>query len=51
MDPIIEGKSGFLNVPFWTVRAVIYFVVFFAASKFFVGTSVAQDAAVIHGSP
>ena len=25
VDPIIEGKSGFLNVPFWTVRAVIYF--------------------------
>ena len=44
VDPIIEGKAGFLNVPFWTVRAVIYFVVFFAASKFFVGTSVAQDA-------
>ena len=44
VDPIIEGKSGFLNVPFWSVRAVIYFVVFFAASKFFVGTSVAQDA-------
>jgi len=43
VDPIIEGKSGFLNVPFWTVRAVIYFVVFFAASKFFVGNSVAQD--------
>ena len=42
VDSIIEGKSGFLNVPFWLVRSVIYFAVFFAASKFFVGTSVAQ---------
>ncbi|KAA9326072.1 quinol:cytochrome C oxidoreductase [Adhaeribacter soli] len=31
-DPIIAGKSGFLNIPFYTIRLVLYFAswIFFA---------------------
>ena len=43
MDPIIEGKSGYLNIPFWLVRAVLFLSAFYFASRFFVGTSIAQD--------
>ena len=43
VDPIIEGKSGYLNIPFWVFRAVVFLTAFYVASRFFVGTSIAQD--------
>jgi hypothetical protein len=43
-DPIIAGKSAFLNPGFWLVRAVIYLVVWAVLGGFLYRNSVAQDA-------
>jgi len=42
-DHVLEGKSPFLNVPFFTVRAVIYFAVWITLSRFFLKNSRLQD--------
>ncbi|UCD76168.1 MAG: hypothetical protein JSV91_04440 [Phycisphaerales bacterium] len=42
-DPIIEGKTPFLNVGFWTIRAVFYFLVWGFAGWYFFSRSRAQD--------
>lgn len=43
IDAILKKKQGYLNTPFWAVRAVIYFVAWSALSWFFYSRSVAQD--------
>jgi hypothetical protein len=42
-DSVIAGKSGYLNVPFFFVRAVLYFVIWAGLSRYFRGASLAQD--------
>ncbi len=42
-DKLLTGKSGFLNVPFFTIRCVIYFAVWIGLGRFFIGHSRAQD--------
>ncbi len=42
-DPLLQGKSAFLNVPFFVVRAVIYFVVWGALSQYYLSRSARQD--------
>ena len=43
-DPILAGKAGFLNPTFFTVRVVIYFLIWSVLAWFFFRTSVKQDA-------
>jgi hypothetical protein len=43
-DPILAGKSGFLNPTFFVVRLAVYFVVWIALAWFFYRTSIAQDS-------
>jgi len=43
-DPLIAAKTGFLNPGFFTIRLVIYFVIWSALAWFFYRTSTAQDA-------
>jgi hypothetical protein len=47
-DPLLLGKSGYLNAGFFSVRAVIYFLVWIGLARLFVYTSVRQD---LVGSP
>lgn len=42
-DAIIEGKSGFLNLPFFMIRAVGYFVVWIGLSAWLLRSSISQD--------
>lgn len=42
-DPVLAGKAGFLNPTFFTVRVVIYFVIWSVLAWYFFRTSVAQD--------
>ena len=42
-DAILAGKSGYLNKPFFLVRAGLYFAVWIALSLFFRKTSLKQD--------
>ncbi len=42
-DELLQHKEGFLNVPFFLVRAVIYFAVWSAIGLYFHRVSVAQD--------
>jgi hypothetical protein len=42
-DPIIEGKSKFLNEGFWSVRVLVYAAVWTLLGTFFYRTSVKQD--------
>lgn len=42
-DTVIAGKSGYLNVPFFFVRAVLYFAIWIGLSRYFYKNSVAQD--------
>ena len=42
-DPILEHKAGYLNVTFWTIRAIFYFAVWFLLSRFFLRNSIKQD--------
>jgi hypothetical protein len=42
-DPVIAGKSGYLNVPFFFVRALLYFVIWALLARYFRGSSLAQD--------
>jgi hypothetical protein len=43
-DAVIDGKSGYLNVPFFLVRAGIYFLVWIGLSRYFYRLSVQQDS-------
>ena len=40
---LLRGKEPYLTPWFWTARAALYFVIWFALARFFVGTSIAQD--------
>lgn len=42
-DEVLDGKYGYLNVPFFLMRMVIYFTVWIAMARFFYGSSVRQD--------
>jgi hypothetical protein len=41
---LLAHKQGYLNVPFFIVRCVIYFVVWVLLARLFLRTSLAQDA-------
>jgi hypothetical protein len=43
-DPLLEGKIGFLNPTFFTIRLVAYFLIWGFLATFLHRTSVAQDA-------
>ncbi|UCD94464.1 MAG: hypothetical protein JSU69_12010 [Candidatus Zixiibacteriota bacterium] len=43
-DSLLQGKSGYLNVPFFVIRALFYFVIWAALSRILFRTSAAQDA-------
>lgn len=43
-DAIIEGKSSYLNVQFFMVRAVGYFVIWIGLSAWFLRSSLSQDS-------
>jgi hypothetical protein len=43
-DHLLQHKQGYLNVPFFVARAVLYFAVWTLLARFFHRTSVAQDA-------
>ena len=42
-DPLLAGKTGFLNPTFFVVRLVVYFAVWGLMASFLFRTSVAQD--------
>lgn len=42
-DPLIAAKAGFLDVEFFVVRVVVYFVIWSTLAWFFFATSKAQD--------
>lgn len=44
-DAIIDGKSAFLNKPFFWIRTVVYIAVFLLFARYFRRTSLAQDKA------
>jgi hypothetical protein len=43
-SPLLQGKQPYLNLPFFTVRAGFYFLVWGAAAWFFFRQSIRQDA-------
>ena len=43
MDPILTAKAGYLNITFFIIRAIIYFVIWFALSKVLYSLSLKQD--------
>jgi hypothetical protein len=46
-DPILQWKQPYLNIPFWTARTVVYFVLWSAMALLLARWSAEQDA----GSP
>src|SRR5690606_28131171 len=42
-DAIVAGKSGYLNTPFFLVRAGLYFVIWIGLTWLFRSRSIAQD--------
>lgn len=42
-DALLQAKSAYLNFPFFTVRAIIYFAVWIGFGLFFTRTSLRQD--------
>jgi hypothetical protein len=42
-DSVLQGKSGYLSVGFFYVRAVLYFAVWGLLARYFRGTSLKQD--------
>jgi len=42
-DPLLQVKSAYLNVPFFVVRLVLFFVVWVLLARFFAGRSHLQD--------
>lgn len=43
VDPILQHKASYLNVPFFIVRTVFYFAIWIAASSLLIKWSIAQD--------
>lgn len=43
-DPILKWKQPYLNTTFFTIRAVVYFVIWIGLSQFFFRLSVKQDS-------
>jgi hypothetical protein len=43
-DPILQSKAAYLNVPFFLVRAVLYFVIWFVVASLLRRWSLEQDA-------
>ncbi|MEX2501730.1 MAG: hypothetical protein WD336_05090 [Trueperaceae bacterium] len=41
--PMVEAKAGYLNTPFFVVRAVIYFALWIGAAALYLRASAAQD--------
>lgn len=48
-DPLLQSKAAYLNVGFFVVRAVFYFIVWILISRYFLRLSVDQDATGDHG--
>ncbi len=42
-DPLLEHKAPYLNVPFFGLRCVAYFLVWWALARFFLARSTEQD--------
>lgn len=42
-DPILKAKSGYLNEPFFIIRTVIYFAIWFIFGRLLYGMSIKQD--------
>lgn len=42
-DHVLHAKSGYLNVPFFTVRAVLYFAIWIWLARYYLNLSRAQD--------
>ncbi len=42
-DHVLHGKAPYLNVPFFTIRAVIYFAIWIGVARFFINSSRRQD--------
>lgn len=43
-DEALVSKAAYLNPTFWLIRAAVFFAIWAALAKFFVGSSIAQDA-------
>ncbi|MDP7070666.1 MAG: hypothetical protein QF561_04890 [Phycisphaerales bacterium] len=43
-DHVLEGKLGYLNPTFWSIRSIVYLGVWALLAKFYRSQSVAQDA-------
>jgi hypothetical protein len=43
-DSLLLGKSGYLNVPFYIIRALVYFIIWAVLARVLFKTSVKQDA-------
>ncbi len=43
-DHLLHGKKPYLNFPFFVIRAIVFFALWIGFTKFFVGTSLRQDA-------
>ncbi len=43
-DPLLIGKAGYLNVPFFVIRLAVYFALWIGLSHFFRSLSIEQDA-------
>jgi hypothetical protein len=43
-DPLLQGKSAYLNVPFFIVRCAVYVAAWWLMSRYYLGRSVRQDA-------
>jgi hypothetical protein len=43
-DHLLHGKMAFLNVPFFLIRAAVYFGIWIFFARFFIGKSIQQDA-------
>ncbi|MEP6809269.1 MAG: hypothetical protein ABI992_03430 [Chthoniobacterales bacterium] len=42
-DPVLESKRAYLNLNFWTIRAIIFFLFFILATYAFRRISISQD--------
>ncbi len=42
-DHLLEAKAAYLNIPFFVIRAVVFFAAWIVFSRFYVGRSLQQD--------
>lgn len=42
-DPVIDSKRGYLNDHFFVLRGIVFFVLWFLLTRYFVGKSLQQD--------